>query len=47
MSTQTQPTDNSNDANQSDQAIEKTWGKYQEVEGGLKDYTFKASVFEN
>ncbi|MGV1742254.1 P68 family surface lipoprotein [Mycoplasmoides pneumoniae] len=41
-------TDNSQDAENSDNEIKKTWGEYKE-EGNhtLKGYTFKASVFEN
>lgn len=41
---------NSSESNQtqaSDTEIKKIWGDYQEVDGGLKNYTFKASVFNN
>ncbi|ARQ33605.1 hypothetical protein BIX54_00865 [Mycoplasmoides pneumoniae] len=34
-------------ASENDKEIKKSWGNYQEVDGGLKGYTFKASVFEN
>ena len=31
----------------SDNKIKESWGEYQEVDGGLKNFEFKASIFEN
>ncbi len=41
-----QSTQGNNGASESDKKIEETWGTYSEVDGGLKNYTFKADVFD-
>ncbi len=45
--TQTTKENTGGDAATSDTKIKESWGAYQEVEGGLKGYQFKAIVFEN
>ena len=40
-------TDDSQDTKNSDDQVKKSWGEYQEVDGVLKNFEFKASIFEN
>ncbi|WP_462217861.1 P68 family surface lipoprotein [Mycoplasmoides genitalium] len=46
-SSTTSTTGETKDTTKSDNKIKEFWGEYQEVDGGLKNFTFKASIFEN
>ncbi len=43
----TQTHNDQGDASESDKKIKESWGDYEEVDGGLKGFTFKASIFDN